>query len=171
MEVESMRAVLLAIAALLLTVPGCADDHAALGEPSPVVVGPGARAKEATVSPGSPPAGIRVVKNHRADLYLFVSNQSFIDDPVVLTISIDGTEVVAQPFEVGGQHNWILFPVRLPPGHHVLTAVSDTGVEIQQHFTSHPTEARHAVVDYWNYMDGHGRHMTWRIQSTPMAFD
>jgi hypothetical protein len=34
-----------------------------------------------------------------------------MDDPVVLTVSIDGTEVVAQPIEVKGQHNWILFPI------------------------------------------------------------
>ena len=121
--------------------------------------------------PGPPPAAIRIVEEDRADLHLWVSNQSFKDNPIVLTISIDGTEVVEQPFEVGDQHNWILFPVSLPPGKHVVNVASDTGAKMTQSFTSHATEPRYAAADYWNYADKDGQHITWRIQSRVMAFD
>ena len=68
------------------------------------------------------------------------------------------------------EHHWVLFPVKIPPGPHELVAVSGRGAEMQQHFASHRTEARYAAVEYWNYADEQGRHITWRIQSEPMAF-
>ncbi len=77
--------------------------------------------------------------------------------------------MVDQPFEVGSQHNWVLFPIKITPGRHVLIVVSDTAVEMRKRFTLPKTGPRYAAVDYWNYSDG-GRHITWRIQSTPMAF-
>jgi hypothetical protein len=72
---------------------------------------------------------------------------------------------------VGSQHNWMLFPVNLPPGQHVLNVASDTGTEMWQRFSSHATEVRYASADYWNYGDTYGPHITWRIQSNEMAFD
>ncbi len=165
-----MRAEVLALSAML-AVAGCARDGVTPDAPPAPLASSEAGEQGSTAAPGSPPAAIRLVKEHRADLHLWVSNQSFKDNPIVLTISIDGTEVVDQSFEVGSQHNWILFPVSLPPGQHVLNAASETGSEMRQRFTSHATEARYAAVDYWNYADKHGRHITWRIQSNRMAFD
>ena len=165
-----MRAAVLALSALLAVV-GCARDGVTPDAPPAALASSAAGKQGSTAAPGSPPAAIRIVEEHRADLHLWVSNQSFKDNPVILTISIDGTELVDQSFEVGSQHNWILFPVSLPPGQHVLNVASETGTEMRQRFTSHATEARYAAVDYWNYADKHGRHITWRIQSHKMAFD
>lgn len=99
-----------------------------------------------------------------------MSNQSFKDDPVVLTVSIDGTVVVAQPFELKGQHNWILFPIKAPPGLHVLHMVSETGVEMEKRFTLPETGRRYAVIDYWNSPEAGDRHISWLIQATPIGF-
>ncbi len=119
-------------------------------------------------SPGSASSTIRIVAERDADLHLWVSNQSFEDASVVLRVSIDGIDV-AQAFEVKGQHNWFLFPIAAPSGDHVLKVVSDTGAALQETFTL-PEEARqYAVVDY-RYSGERGRHLTWRIRSTPIAF-
>lgn len=122
-------------------------------------------------SPGPRSAAIRMVAEDEADLLLWVSNQSFEDDPVFVTVSIDGTEVVAQPFDVEGQHNWILFPLKVPAGQHVLTAASNTGVETDQRFTIPETGRRYAVLDYWYYPgDRGGRHFSWGIHEKPIGF-
>ena len=55
-------------------------------------------------SPSTPTAEIAVVEEDEAALLLWVSNQSFEDDPVQVTIAIDGVEVISQQFEVEGQH-------------------------------------------------------------------
>ena len=122
-------------------------------------------------SPSTPAAEIRVVEEDEADLQLWVSNQSFEDDPVEVTIAIDGVEVVSEPFEVEGQHSWILFPVMAPPGEHVLTATSDTGATLEQRFTLPEQGLRYAVVDYWFYPNEKaGRHFSWLIQKRPVGF-
>ena len=121
-----------------------------------------------------PPSGddktIRIVGEHQADLLLWVSNQSFIDDPVSLTVRIDDAELIAQPFHVEGQHNWLLFPIKVSPGRHLLTAESDTGAEVRKRFMSPESGRRYAVVDYWNYEGDRGPHLSWTFQSTPVAF-
>ena len=120
----------------------------------------------------TPAADIRVVEEDEADLLLWVSNQSFEDDPVEVTIAIDGVAVVSEPFEVEGQHSWILFPITAPPGNRVLTATSDTGATLEQRFTLPEQGLRHAVVDYWYYPDDQaGRHFSWLIQKRPVGFD
>jgi hypothetical protein len=113
---------------------------------------------------------VRLSGERDADLHLWVSNQSFIDDPVVLAVSIDGVELIKQPFDVEGQHNWILLPVQAPPGRHTMRALSSTGAEIQTTFTLPQHGRRYAVIDYWNYPDDGGRHITWRFQKAPLAF-
>jgi hypothetical protein len=120
---------------------------------------------------GGPPVGIAVVQPGRADLHLWVSNQSFADEVVGLTVDIDGVEVVARQFAVAGQHNWVLFPVRVPPGRHEIRAWSDTGAVSRQEFTMPADERRYAVLDYWYHPGEEGRRITWRIQATPLTFD
>jgi hypothetical protein len=120
---------------------------------------------------GGNAAGIQLVPPGRADLHLWVSNQSFADEVVGLTVNIDGVEVVARQFAVAGQHNWILFPVRLPPGRHEIRARSDTGAVSRQEFTMPAGERRYAVLDYWYHPGEEGRRITWRIQATPLTFD
>lgn len=156
-----MRRAIAAISAALLA---CALAACGPAE-TEVTSGPGPSA-----SP-TPAAEIRVVDQDEADLLLWVSNQSFEDDPVEVTIAIDGVEVISEPFEVEGQHNWLLFPITAPPGKHVLTAGSDTGAALEQRFTLPEQGLRHAVVEYWYYPDDtEGRHFSWLIQQRPVGF-
>jgi hypothetical protein len=120
----------------MLTVGGCSGLGAAPNAPPAAISETsGSDTQRSTATSGSSPAAVRVVEESQADLYLWVSNQSFKDDPVVLKVSIDGTEVIAQPFEVEGHHNWILFPLQVSPGRHMLSVTSETGARMFKHFT------------------------------------
>ena len=159
---RSMPVAALMVAALGLVGAGCG----AQGSNDETV--PAADKRSNTQESHNASGPIRVVaKRQQADLHLFVSNQSFVDDPVELTISIDSIEVIAESFDVGGQHNFVLFPLKVPPGRHTITAVSDTGVRMRQHFTLPETGRRYASVFYWN---SPSRHIDWQIQARPMAF-
>ena len=111
--------------------------------------------------------GIGIVDLEQADLHLWVANQSPLDDPVLLTVEIDGTEIVSQPFEVRSQHHRLLFPLRIAPGGHRLRVTSDTGVTLRHEFTMPGTERQFAVIEYWNYADEDGRRITWQLSSRP----
>lgn len=103
---------------------------------------------------------------------LYVSNQSFAEPTVHLTVKIDGAVIADQDFAVETQHNWIVFdtPV-LTPGTHELTADSSTGVSITETFTLPDDEARYIGVDYWYYPDdGEDRHITVEESDIPMMF-
>ncbi|MGC4839294.1 hypothetical protein ACLQ3D_32795 [Micromonospora vinacea] len=155
------RAAALSVTALLAVV-GCAGPNAASAPPST-----GAASNPPVPSSAAP--AVRLVEEHQADLHLWVSNQSFTDDPVVLSISIDGAEIVDQGFAVEGQHNFVLFPVRVPPGRHVVRVVSGTGVDVQETFTMPGGGRQYAAIGYVN-SDGRDRSVDWFIQSTPIAF-
>jgi hypothetical protein len=61
------------------------------------------------------------------NLVLLVTNQSF-DNPLVdITVAIDGNQVVSQDFAVGNQHNFKVLELCLPKGSHTLKADSVTG--------------------------------------------
>lgn len=79
---------------------------------------------------------------------LYVSNQSFEDPTVGITITIDGEVVVDEDFDVEGQHNWVSFEPDVAPGVHILHAASSTGAEFTTEFTMPDGEPRWAVVDY-----------------------
>ncbi|MEV1319160.1 hypothetical protein AB0J14_24130 [Micromonospora arborensis] len=131
---------------------------------------PSRRAAATPPSTGAAAPAVRLVEEHLADLHLWVSNQSFRDDPVVLTVSIDGTEIVDRHFAVEGQHNFVLFPVRVPPGDHVVRVVSGTGVDFQERFTMPEAGRRYAAIGYVNAVDDRGRTIDWIFRSTPIAF-
>ena len=59
-----------------------------------------------------------------SNLVLYVSNQSFNVDPVRIKVWVDSDLLVDQDFEVGNQHNWIIFGHNLPQGNHTLRAES-----------------------------------------------
>jgi hypothetical protein len=112
----------------------------------------------------------RITDRDAADLLLMVSNQSYLDDPVVLTVEIDGLEVVSTQFEVRNQHHYVYFPLRLGPGSHELRATSDTGVSINESFTLPADGARrYAGISYFNYADEDGMLIDWVIRPTPMG--
>lgn len=175
-----MRRTFALVTLVVATCALAACAHAATPDPAGPTPGTGELAvparssdlgQSAVEEAGAGRTGIAVVGPARADLHLWVSNQSFTDEIVRLTVSIDGVEVVARPFNVANQHNWILFPVRIPPGRHEVRAVSDSGAVARQEFTIPERGRRFAVLDYWYHPGEGGRRITWRIQSTPMAFD
>jgi hypothetical protein len=79
---------------------------------------------------------------------LYVSNQSFVIDPVDITVLIDGEIVVDDEFLVLGQHNWIEFPLEVSLGTHELIARSVIGdAEMVTEFTV--DDRLYMVVDFW----------------------
>ena len=82
-------------------------------------------------------------------LTLFVSNQSFADDPVGITIRIDGDVVVDEEFPVKAQDNWITFELRVSPGEHELMMRSNTGVEADASLSIPAGGHRWASIAYW----------------------
>lgn len=101
---------------------------------------------------------------------LYVSNQSFEDPRVGITISIDGVVVVDQDFDVEGQHNWVSFEPDIAPGDHTLHAVSSTGAQLTTTFMTPDGEPRWAVVDYWFHPDDDPRKFTFQISDKPIGF-
>ncbi|MCX5067176.1 hypothetical protein OOJ91_15135 [Micromonospora lupini] len=164
------RTAALAVATLLAAV-GCGGFARSTNPPPPPARGSGtAGPVESRPPTGATPAAIRLVDEDVADLHLWVSNQSFEDDRVTVTVSIDGTRLVDQPFDVQGQHNWILFPVKLPPGSHEVTATSQTGAATHERFTVPEKGRRYAVLGYWSDPGRNDRHLSWLVRSRPVAF-
>ncbi len=67
--------------------------------------------------PPLPPAQSKLL-DPGGNFVLYVSNQSFYIDPVDIQIWIDGECVVREYFEVGNQHNYRPFVLRLSEGTH-----------------------------------------------------
>lgn len=102
-----------------------------------------------TVTPG-PPVGQLQTEPDPGEVKLWLSNQSVTDDPVAVSIVIDGEPAFDADLEVKGQHNWIPWEIGgLNPGAHTITARSDTGAEFTGTFTLPAGEARWVVLDYW----------------------
>jgi hypothetical protein len=116
----------------------------------------------------APDAVVRLVGEAKADLILYVSNQSFDDEEVRLTVTIDQVTVVEGDFHVEGQHNWIRFPLRMSAGGHEVTAESDSGATLRESFDLLRDKTSYAVIDHWTE-DG-SADLTWIIQRQPMAF-
>jgi hypothetical protein len=84
-----------------------------------------------------------------ATLTLLVSNQSFADDPVRITVRIDGVLVVDDDFFVGSQHNWRTFDLAVTPGDHLVSLTSDTNVESETTLAIPSDGHRWAAAAYW----------------------
>lgn len=82
---------------------------------------------------------------------LSVSNQSFDDPTVELTIKIDGKIVMDQQLEVDSQHTWVGIELALPAGDHELVATSDSGLKDAFTFSIPEDEPRYLTVAYWWY--------------------
>jgi hypothetical protein len=103
-------------------------------------------------------------------LTLYVSNQSFDDPSVDITVTIDGRVVVDEEFDVEGQHNWKTFELDLGPGEHTLRAESSTGAVHEAVFVLPEGEPRWAVLDNWWYPEEGERHFTFSIHDEPVGF-
>jgi hypothetical protein len=120
-------------------------------------------------------AAVRLVDEAEADLILIVSNQSFDDEEVRLSVMVDGVTVVDGDFHVEDQHNWISFPLGLPPGGHEVTADSDSGATLRESFEVPRSKPRYAVIDYWTEDDSPDTDdpavaLTWQFQRQAPAF-
>lgn len=61
------------------------------------------------------------------NLVILVTNQSFDNPSVDITVSIDGDQVISEDFSVGNQHNFKVLELCLPEGSHSLSADSLKG--------------------------------------------
>ncbi len=113
-------------------------------------------------------ADVRLVDEAEADLVLWISNQSFDDPEVHLTVAVDGVMVVDDDFHVEGQHNWVDFPLALEPGEHEITAESDSGASLRESFEVPGGKSRYAIIDHWTE-DG-SADLTWQFSRRPVAF-
>lgn len=111
-----------------------------------------------------------------SEVLLYASNQSDADSAVRMDVMIDGETVVDRVFDVGNQHNWIPFMIRIAPGEHTLEAASSTGVTHSTSFEVADSAIRYAVLDYWYYPPSDNgsnstpRSFTFRIQDDPIGF-
>lgn len=103
-------------------------------------------------------------------LHLYVSNQSVEISPVGIDVWLDGTHVVTGGFEVGGQHNWILFELRVPPGTHALHAEGRGGAIVLD-ITVPVAGERWGVLDFWYYYGDPGPRFIWNLSDTPVVFN
>ena len=113
-------------------------------------------------------APVRLVEESEANLLLHVSNQSFDDEEVRMTVSIDGVTVVDGDFHVEDQHNWVSFPLALPSGGHEISAESDSGATLRESFVVPGGKTRYAVIDHWT--EDEAGELTWQLQRQPVAF-
>lgn len=63
------------------------------------------------------------------NVFVNVTNQSYDDPDVQVTITVDGEPFVDESFPVRGQHHVVGFELLLASGEHRLVATSDTGAE------------------------------------------
>ena len=113
-------------------------------------------------------ASVRLVDEADADLVLFVSNQSFDDEKVRLTVAVDGATVVDGDFDVADQHNFVSFPLGMSPGVHEITAKADSGATLRDSFRVPGDKPRYALIDHWGEDDE--AELEWSFQRQPMAF-
>jgi hypothetical protein len=82
-------------------------------------------------------------------LYLYISNQSFADPDVAISIMVDGKQVLSDTFDVRGQHHWVLFTLVLEKGAHTLTARAgghDADIDLAFTLDDPPTWG---VLNFW----------------------
>ncbi len=89
-----------------------------------------------------------------------MSNQSFADPDVVLTVTVDGVDVVEQSFLVEGQHTVTSFGLDLAPGEHTVVVVSDSGATTSETFQLPAEASLWVYVDYW-FLDPAKEGITW----------
>lgn len=105
-----------------------------------------------------------------APLTLYVSNQSFDDPNVSITVTIDGEVVVDEDFFVDDQHNRVRFTPTVGPGDHTLVASAGNGVELTVEFSTDDGAPLWAVLDYWFYNEEPPGRSTFGTDDEPVGF-
>lgn len=135
-----MRSVAAALLALLvLATSGCGARFEVLGvrvgDECPVV---------------ARPLSTLVVPEEQGSVLLYVTNQSFEDPVVAMTVAVDGAPVVDQELDVCGQHEWVSFPLAVAPGWHDLEVTTGSGASNSSKVeVPDPPGKRSVVVSYW----------------------
>lgn len=89
------------------------------------------------------------------NFHLYISNQSFAVSLVDIKVFIDGKLVVNGSFEVGSQHNYQLFVLKLSSGRHKIVAESSKGhARLEQIFDVN--DRPWATLTYWFYPKAEG---------------
>jgi hypothetical protein len=85
-----------------------------------------------------------------APVVLYVSNQSFDDESVRMTVVVDGEAALDQDLEVRGQHDFLPVPLDLAPGPHDLVVTTDSGARSDIRLEVPPApERRWVTILYW----------------------
>ena len=105
-----------------------------------------------------------------ANVVLWVSNQSFDDETVRITVRIDDRTVIDQDFDVEGQHNWIDFPLAVGPGPHQLAVTSDSGARLVDQLVVPETGMRYGMVNYWREGEAGRPYFNFQSSDRPFAF-
>jgi hypothetical protein len=120
--------------------------------------------------PEAPSGEPRLVAEQDANLHFLVSNQSFEQPDVGLTLAIDGVELVDEDFAVEGQHNYEQFHVALAAGEHTIELTSDTGARLVRTITVPERGDRWVMASYWKETprDDTGS-FDWLFQDSPIG--
>ena len=98
---------------------------------------------------GTALSGRRVRNAPDAPFELLVTNQSYGDPDVVLTIRVDGTVIADREFPVEGQHTVAHFALDLAPGEHRIEIEADDGSTVTETFTVPPDASFYGILFYW----------------------
>lgn len=82
------------------------------------------------------------------ELHLIISNQSFKDPEVRLTVAVDGEVVVEGTFAVEGQHTFVAYSLPLDPGDHEVVVTADTGAT-DERTVSLGADRKYMYIGYW----------------------
>ena len=118
----------------------------------------------------APDGAPRLVAEDAANLHLWLSNQSFEDPSVRLTVEIDGVRLVDDEFAVEGQHNFVAFPIAVAPGRHHVVVTSDTGARIERTITVPERGDRWAAALFWTGEKGGPDFLDWMFQDHPIGW-
>ncbi len=100
----------------------------------------------------------------------YVSNQSFEEPTMTITITMDEAVVVDQKFDVGNQHGWVEFDLALPAGEHSLVATAGNGAEFSTEFVTVEGQEIWAIVDYWTPTGEITNHFSFTASDEPIHF-
>jgi len=108
--------------------------------------------------------------------HLYVSNQSFSDSLINISISIDEVEYFNKSCFVGDQHIWEYIEFNLSKGKHDFVAIELNSNTIG--FTTFDIQNENwIVIDFWYYTESdfphaspEPRHFTFDISSTEVGF-
>jgi hypothetical protein len=88
------------------------------------------------------------------EVKLYISNQSFVDPQVDITVHFDGDGLFSHTLDVGNQPMWIETRIKAPAGLHEIVAISDTGAEIRATVEFEEGKPKYVVLNYWGANEG-----------------